>query len=420
MNNFFLVFRNTSFLVLSGILIKFSGLLWILYLAPPDIERFGRYNFVHSFIGIFSFLPDFGVGLIVIREIAKNKKNIPLILGNAFILNSFLSLITLFLISILAFFLGYSLDIQILLFLAALTLLVSTIRSVAVYYFDGMEKMEYSAFFNTLNTIFSLGGAFIGERSGGLVGVFIGLLIGTLLCTILNWIVLLKWFTIPKFSYSEKMVKHLFLEGLPLGLAAFAALIYSRIDSVILHSIAGERAVGLYSAATPFPLALIQLLNVPFMVAVFPALTRIAQDKEKFVSHIKKSLGIILLWSIPASLFFFFFADYITLLFGDKYTEAIPLLRVVIWFVPFAALSALLYKILIIINKQYVYLGISIITALINIILNVLLIPRFGEWGASISNVLTQAIMFMIYALVVIILLKQYHPNENTHHRTKS
>lgn len=301
-------------------------------------------------------------------------------------------------------FLQYPFEVRILIYLAALTLAISTIRSVGIFYFDGMEKMQYSASLNALNSLLLIAGGYIGwVVMYNLQGIFIGMLIGTLISTNITWIMVVKNHITPKISMNLTLIRHLLFEGLPLGLAAFAFTVYTRIDAVILNQLLGEYAVGIYSSATPFTFTLIQLLNVPFLVAVYPALARLStEDTKRFSKAIKKSFVVILLWSIPATLLVALFAFMIPVMFGVKYTPAIDILRVLIFTVPFMSLSALLYKILIIHRKQKLYLIISIVGACINIGLNLLLIPLFNVMGEAFSAVITQGVLFAIYLIVVL------------------
>lgn len=404
MNNFRLVAQNTFFLTISEFFLKILGFFWVIYLARAlSVELFGRYNFVNSFISLFSFLPDLGVGLIVIREIARNRKKTPEYLGNSFILNGFFALITFVLILVFAKLLNFENKIIWLILIASLTLFFSTLRSVGIFYFDGTEKMSFSAFLNFLNSflliLFGLVAFVLGY---GLSGIFWGMFLGTLLSLLITWFTVGR-FVAPKFSINLKIIKNLFFQGLPLGLAGLAAMIYMKIDSVLLAFFLSERSVGIYSAAIPFVFSLIQLLNVPFVVAVYPALSRLfSTDKTRFAKALKKSLFVVAFWSFPAAFLLSLLSGVlIPLFFGDRYALAIPVLRILIFFVPFASLSALLYKALIILNKQAVYLYISLLGALVNIIFNFLLIPILFEKGAAFSSVFTQFIIFVLYGFFV-------------------
>lgn len=411
MNNFKIVAKNTLFLTLSEFFLKFIGVLWIVFLAHSfSISEYGRYSFVNSFIAIFSFLPDLGVGIIVIREIARNKEKADLYLGNSLILNTSFAFIALIVIFITSFFLGQSPQTRALIFIASLTLFISTVRSVAIFFFDGMEKMHLSALLNSLNTVLLLiFAAIFGFILGlGIKGVFIGMLFGTILSLFITWFIVLQRFILPKVIVNKKIMKHLFLEGLPLGIASFSFMVYTRIDSVILGNLLGNTSVGIYNSATPFAFSLIQLLNVPFVVAVFPALSRIEKEnKQRFQKVLKRSVFFIIAWSLPISILISLFSPiFIPFIFGKKYEAAIPVLKILIFFVPFASLSAFLYKVLIILNKQMLYLYISIAGALINVIFNFYLIPKYLIIGAAYASVGTQVFLFIVYFMVVFKLVK--------------
>src|SRR3989304_6624581 len=116
MNNFQLVFKNTTFLILSEIFIKVIGFFYFIFLARNlSIDIFGRYNLVASFMIIFSFLPDIGIGLVVVREIAKKNYDRALLLGNTFIISTTMSTVTIIAIVSVGLFVGFSSEVILLL-----------------------------------------------------------------------------------------------------------------------------------------------------------------------------------------------------------------------------------------------------------------------------------------------------------------
>lgn len=399
-NNTGTVVRNTFYLTVSEFFLKVLGVFWIVYLAHSvSIPEYGIYNYVTATIAIFSFLPDFGVGLIVIREIAKNPKKSPFYLSNSLFLNGILAIVTFIAILIFALISRAGTVVFGLIFIASCTLFLSTMRSVAIFYFDGREKMQYSAFLNSLNSFLLISFASLGVYLGyGLMGVFCGMLFATVISLVVSWKFLFKFVRL-EYEFDRKTIIYYLKQGAPLGLAAFAALVYTHVDVLVLAKLLGNKSVGIYSSATPFAFALIQLLNVPFVVAVYPALARIeGEDRKRFELGILKSLGIILLWSVPSTFFISLTAPLlIPLIFGHKYDQGIPVLQALIYFVPLLSLSAFLYKVLIILKKQKDYLFISILAAVINIILNFIFISKFGLFGAVWSTILTQLILLLIY-----------------------
>lgn len=400
------LFKNVSFLTLAEIIIKIVLFFWTIFLARfLGANIFGQYDFINSFIVLFSLFPDLGVSLVLIREISQYKKRAPRYLGNTLILNFFLSLFSLFFILAIAHFLNYSLKIKFALLLAALTLGVTSLRTTAIVLFNALERMEIVAFFSCFNTFFLVGFGFLGLLwEKGIIGLFSGILIGTIISAFFAWLVVIKKFIVPKIDFDFALICHLIGEGWPLGLAGFLSLIYTRIDRVILSSMINYQAVGLYSAALALPSSVIQLFNVPLMIVAFPLLSRLLlKDKKLFLRTIRDLCLIILSWSLPLAALTTIFAKQIVLLFyGVSYQNSISILQVVVWYIIFASLSAVFYRILIIIKKQRFYLLISLLGALLNICFNLFLIPKFGYFGAAWATVVTQIIICGLYVGVVL------------------
>lgn len=410
MSNFRIVAKNTVFLTISEVFIKFIGIIWIIYIAHKfSVAEYGNYNLVNSFLAVFSFLPDLGIGLIVIREIAKDRKKADIYLGNSLTLNIVLAFFTIILIVATSYILKYPPEVNFLILIASITLLVSTVRSVGIDFYQGIEDMKTSAVLTFLNSFFMLIFAYFGLALGfGLKGLFIGMLVGSVISLLATWIPLKKIIKL-RLLLNWQLCKFLLKEGLPLGLAAFFYIIYTKIDSIILFELLGSRSVGIYNSATPFVFSSIQLLNVPFVVAVYPAISRIISynDKKRLNAAVKKSLGFILLWSLPWALAISIFSQtLIPLIFGAKYNQAIPILKFLIFFVPFASMSAFLYKVLIALNKQKIYLFVSLIGVLINLILNFIFISRFEIMGAAFASVTTQVLLFTIYLFITVKYIK--------------
>lgn len=405
MNNFQKVLRNTIFLASTEMVLKILGFLWIVYLGRAlTVGLFGTYSVVNSFITIFSFLPELGIGLIVVREIAKNKNKADEYLTSSFSINIMMAIITIISIFITGKLLHYPQNLMLLLFIASITLLVGTLRSAPLYFFEGTENMKMVSVTNFFNTLFLIGGAMVGfSLSFSLLGIFLGMLGGTVVSLVLSYMMFLKHHRSPRIVFSIDTIRNMVFMGLPLAIASFSFLVYTRIESIILLQFLGDKAVGVYNSSTPFVLSLMQLLNVPFVMALYPTLVKLfEEDKTRFKNAIKKSLLVISLWSFPSAFIIHFFAPVIIpFFFGEKFNTGIPVLQILIFFVPFASLSALLYKILIIYNRQKLYMVINLIGAGIDILLNIVLIKNLGLIGAAYASVITQFVLLIIFGFAV-------------------
>ncbi len=405
MNNFQKVLRNTIFLASTEMALKILGFLWIVYLGRVlTVGLFGTYSVVNSFITIFSFLPELGIGLIVVREIAKDRNNVDEYLSSSFIINITMAIVTVILIFVTSWVLHYPGNLIQLLFVASITLLVGTLRSAPLYFFEGTENMKMVSVLNFFNTLLLIGGAMIGfSLSFSLLGIFMGMLAGTVVSLALSFVVFLKHHHIPRVVFRIETIRKTIFMGLPLAIASFSFLVYTRVESIIILQLLGDKAVGIYNSATPFVLSLMQLLNLPFVMALYPTLVKLfEEDKTRFQKAIKKSLLVIAFWSFPSAFIIHFFApSIIPFFFGEKFNTGIPVLQILIFFVPFASLSALLYKILIIYNRQKLYMVINLIGAGIDMLLNIVLINNFGLIGAAYASVTTQLVLFAIFGFFV-------------------
>lgn len=403
--------KNTFYISLSEIFIKIISFLWIIYLARNlIIADYGTYSYVNTFIVVFALLPDLGTGLIIIREIARNPKKANLIIGNAFYINFGLSLLTFVLIVFASFVLGVSYEIKILLLLASFTLFFSIIRSLGIFYFEGTEKMKHSAFLNSVNSLFLILGGLFGYSLGyGLEGIFFGMLLGTIISLIVTWLTTSR-FIIPKFKFDPVWIRFLLKSGIPLGLAGLASVIYLRVDTIIIGQLLGQKAVGIYSAATPLVIALSQLIIIPFMISVYPVLTRLFKSNYKsFKNGIFKATLLILIITLPVTFFAYFLSgEIISILFNGKYDDSIPILKTLVLFIPFIAMISLLYRIIIILGKQIYYLYVSIFGVIISVTLTSIMVTNLGLIGAAISQVITQITIFLIFLAFVIRFLNEY------------
>ncbi|OGY17610.1 MAG: hypothetical protein A2784_00690 [Candidatus Chisholmbacteria bacterium RIFCSPHIGHO2_01_FULL_48_12] len=403
--------RNTVWLTLAEVSIKLIalGFNFILVRLIP-VTGYGDYNLVNAFVAIFSFLPDLGVNLIAVRDLAaRPRSDYPRLIGQVTIVNALFSVVSF--VAILFLFPVYSGNQHLwsLVVIAGLTLVVTSLRTLAKLGFDARETMRFSAAFTLINALCSTAGSLAGFLMiHNLTGLFIGNLLGTVLSLILEWGIALKFFGRPRLVFEFSGLLSLIRQGLPLSLAAATAILSSRLDTLLLGRLLTSLEVGWYATAQVLIFSAIQLINVPLMAAAFPALGKTKISPDQFRSLTLKLLLLILLWTGSFVVFTEVLARPLILItFGRPYLPAVSSLRLLALLVPFAALSALLYKILIIFNKNQLYLWISSAGVGINLIANLWFIPRLGLTGAAISAVITHLSLFLIYGYKVKNLIKK-------------
>jgi O-antigen/teichoic acid export membrane protein len=193
-------------------------------------------------------------------------------------------------------------------------------------------------------------------------------------------------------NYSPTWGRKLLADSWPLMLSTLMVLIYMRIDLIMLRSMAGERAVGIYSAATRFS-EMAYFLPVALASSFLPSLLRQraaapGQYEEALQRYFDLSAGCAYALTLPIMLA----APWlIRLAYGSAYQEAGPILAVHVWANVFVFLGVARGQFLVNESLTRFYLVATATGAAMNILLNLILIPRIGAMGAAVATVASYA-----------------------------
>ncbi len=199
-----------------------------------------------------------------------------------------------------------------------------------------------------------------------------------------------------QYSFDLQIAKQLLRDGFPILVSTFAIAIYGKVDQLIIFNILGSNSVGFYSAAQRIS-DILYILPMALSISLFPAIIKDLSIKNKF-SRVSRYLFIALftclLFAIPVSIFS---NQIINILYGKAFYQSGIILKT------FALLSILngmgifISSILFSLNLQKYATFFALKGALISIILNLALIPKFGIDGALISAVFSQSIAFISF-----------------------
>jgi len=392
--------RNFSWLSVAELAIRGSSFVAIILIARfLGAERLGIYSYVMSLVFIFAAFADFGMSPIIIRELARNKKELSNYLKCGATLKLFLGIIAFSLIMVTGRLLGKTGDVQILLVMASVWMVANSLTIFFSSIFQAFEKMHHVALVRVIEKfsfLIVLGAAFIvGPTLKGVIVIYIlTALLGLCIAIYIAQSRYHKFVLGFDFGFSKSLLRKSF----PLALSGFAFLIYNRVDIVMLSFMQGDQAAGLYSACYNL-FILAGLLPVLATAAVFPSFSNLyATAREKLRQNYRKGLKILILLAVPVAAFTFLAAPWlIDILYGSAYIEAVPALRILMLTVLFSFPSHFLSRLLIITERQRWVFGIVVAAAVTNIALNLVLIPAFSYIGASITMVITQLLAFVIY-----------------------
>jgi O-antigen/teichoic acid export membrane protein len=193
--------------------------------------------------------------------------------------------------------------------------------------------------------------------------------------------------------WSAEAARSLLRQSWPFLLSGLAVITYMRIDQIMLRELAGEREVGIYSAALPFSQAF-HFVPTVICASLLPVLSRLyAENREQFFGRLQQ-LFTVFAWSAIALVVVLAAAaeGLVALLLGAAYAESARVLSL------HAATNVFIFLGVAqgqwILNEQRSRLALlrTAVGALANVLANLALIPRYGAVGAALAAVLAQAL----------------------------
>lgn len=377
--------------VFSLVISFFIGALVARYLGP---QRYGVLNYALSFVTLFVFLSSFGIDNVLIRELIKYKDQETSILNMAFtlkLLGGGLIIVTATLFSI--FFENDSYTTT-LIFIYSLHLIFISLN-ITDAYFQSIVKLKYSfiaQFTSTiLVSILKLYFVFLGFGTGWFI-------LALVFEAMISSIIMLNFFfrngNSLKISLNTTLAKKLLADSWPFILTSAFYLIYTKIDQVMIGKMIDTTSLGIYSAGVKIAELWCFIPSIICGV-MFPAIMNSRLINKSLYSQRLKRIFFLV---IGLSLFFAFFqlilAKYFILfIFGQAYLDSTIILKIYTWAGVVVSAIIVLQQYLIIENKTKLIMVSSLVGAIMNVVLNLIFIPRFGIVGSAWATVISYSMI---------------------------
>lgn len=397
--------RNIFFKAAAEILSRLIYLGFFIFMARKlGAGDFGLFSFAFSFAGIFAILIDPGLNIMLMRDIARDRALARSYGDNIFTLKTILSLITIILVWISVGLLGYDhFTLQVVLGMGVI-LILNCFLDFFISIFNAHEKMEYDAAVKIINkfliSFFGSGALIFGS---GLIGLLTWMSIGSAMAVIISYHFVKKIITKLSMAFDRHLLKELLRKALPLALMMIFSAIYFKVDIVMLSMFkTGNAEIGRYAAA----IRLIEILNVIpaiFVGGIFPIMaSQYGERNTELEATFKQTFRLLLLIVIPiVATTVIFSKEIIGMIYGGDYMNSEEALRILIWTSFFIFPNVLLTNLIITTNKQTLNAVFTFMCLCLNILLNAVLIPRYGSKGAAIATVVTDMALFLATATFV-------------------
>lgn len=370
------------------------------YLGP---ENYGQLSYAVSFVGLFSIIASLGLDTVLYRDLIKHPDQRNEYLGSAFLLKLAAGIAAAILT--IGFSIAFSQDdvSRLIIFILAGTFIFNAFNIIG-YEFQAKVAQKYVSLVTLAVTLILnlLKVAVIVTGEGILYIGFILLLEAILYAALYIYIHLWRYGSMFAWRFDRSIAAQLLIDSWPFIFIAAFSTAYSRIDQVMLKYLLDSTAVGLYDAAVRIAEA---WLFIPAIIAssLFPAIVNAKeigveeyQKRLMILAGVMGALGIVI--ALPLS---FYAGPLMTLLYGAAFAGAGAAFAVYIWAGMWASLDIVVRYFLIAENRRFLIFLSSLGTAVLNIILNFYLIPRFGIVGAAWSTFLSYAVLALPLILIV-------------------
>lgn len=385
------IISNVKWIMLEKILRMGINLLisvWIARYLGPSL--FGELNFVQAYLSILIIIAGLGLDGIVVRNLVKFPKDNRRILATSF----WLKLASGFILFLGTLFINIYNQTNMNSFLLSFVLSTSLIfQSISVVDFWLQSKTKskvtsvislFSFSISSLLKIFAI----LTEQKLWVFGLIFSLESLILGIGFIFYIYKIKKINLPVFD--SRIAKSLLKDSWPLMISNFAVIIYMKIDQIMIGQMLDLEKVGIYSTAVKLA-EMWYFIPMAIITSTFPTLIEIKkQSDEKYHEKMQNLYDLMSLLGYAVVIPVMIVADYlITTLYGIKYREAANILVLYIWAGIFVNLGSARSSHLKITNDTKFHLVSSLLGCIINILLNYILIPKFGMLGATYSTLVS-------------------------------
>lgn len=395
--------KNAGWLIIGKIVQMiinfFVGILTARYLGPGN---YGIISYAGAYAAFFYSICTLGINSVIVKEFIDMPSQEGKILGTSLILRAISSIFSAIIIVIISFVLDKN---------ESTTKLVVTLYSLSLF-FQIFELFNYW-FQSKLQAKFIAIASLVAYSVVAIYKVILLLLNKSVtlfaLSTSIDYIVLgvlLFYFykkeNGSKLSFSYNYAKSILKKSYHFILPGLMVAIYGQTDKMMLKHMGNDTEVGYYAIAASLCSVWCFILSA-IIDSLNPSIMKAYQDNENdFIKYNKILYFIIFYICIFVSLFFTIFAKLIIeILYGEAYMPTVSPLRIITWYTAFSYLGVARNTWIVCKDKQNYLKYLYVLSGVLNIILNIVFIPKYGALGAAIASLISQISTIIVFPLFI-------------------
>jgi O-antigen/teichoic acid export membrane protein len=371
--------------------------------AQLGVDAFGTLYLAMSISLLFSVLVEFGLNQQLVRAIARDRDLAGPYLVNAIAIKLALAIVAYLAILVLIFVLGYSAEAGRVIAIYSLILAFTGLSTTFTSVYQGTQRVVHAAVGSIIEKVLvcvlAIVLLWLGFGVVAMAAVFVaGAAAGAL------W----QGLSLRRVAHIELRLDRAVIGTLVRNAVPFFAYwvlgsLYYRLDTILLSKLTGAAVLGWYGAAYRLFDTLVFLPNIVASAILFPILSQLStQSRPALRRAMTKGLDIILIVGMPICIGLLTLADPIIRLIyrQPEYVNAVPALQWLAVGLLLLYINSILSVTIVSLNSERKMTLVAGLALVVNLSLNLILIPLFQHVGAASTTAITEGFI-MIYLLVV-------------------
>ena len=388
-----------NFVLLSGgeAVSKIFAFIAFAYLARilgPDV--YGDLEFALAATLFFNLAVEGGLGLLGAREIAKDKESVSKLTFHIIVMRCILAVGSFLLLMVFTVLCNKSPQEKQLVILYGLTLFGTP--GLLQWFFQGFDRMHWVAISSVLRWSLFAGVVLLYVKDPTRAWVVPLAELGAVGCVVfLNIGLFAHGFGKIWRPFNLPFAISLMRQAAPIGLTQVMWGLKIYLPTVMLGLLIGGEQVGWFGSAHRIVLALHGFVWM-YYFNLYPSISRCSQQTPEALQQLAGKSIQMNAWAavFVGAAGTLFADDLINIVYGTQYAEAVIGFKVLIWLLSFALISGHYMYILIAYNKQWLELLSAVCGGIASIIINVLLIPKYGSIGASLAVLCSETFIWSL------------------------
>ncbi len=397
--------KNFLSLSFAEILTKVTGMVLYVYLARYlGPEEFGVYSVAITISTILLLFADMGFDSVLIKEVSRNPEKAAAYFSHSLFVKLCSGAVCFIICLAIVHVMAYPPETTRVIILFALTLFVAPAAGAMNALFKSFQRMEYSSLSQIVGKLLVFIIIMTLIHLHAKLAIIVTAHAAVTLIVFLFFFFVVRKRILPRLSFSidRNLLRNIFRESFPFFMVGAIYIVNARVNILMLSKLSGMREVGIFNAANEMIMVLFMIPSIVSTV-LFPVLSQqYSNAPDKLAKTACYAERILLSIGIPLGMGLFMIAPQVLgLTYGSKYVDAVPAFRILAVALSLVFARSIMGWLLAAMDKVKIVMWINLGSLVINVFLNLLLIPAYGHLGAAVTTAVSLVFSNVVSIAVV-------------------